>query len=251
MGSKAWARNVIERIVARFGYELRVAGTPPCGYEPFLRRIVAAGIQPATVFDVGVGTGTPWLYAAFPQAHFVLVEPQAIFEPTLKRLCASMDAEYHLVGVGESEKQLPLYKLPDSATGSSFLPPNAYNEQHWGKSECAAESLRIVPLDSFADRKAPFLLKIDTEGYELEVLRGSRKILEQTDVIVLEVGITQRQVGEPDLIEIGAFLKDAGFRLVDFPTLVQERPGGALVYADVALCTPGGSVFDVCKGHEA
>src|SRR5687767_1502759 len=42
-------------------------------------RLVAAlaryGIRPATVFDIGVAFGTPWLYEGFPQATLVLVDP--------------------------------------------------------------------------------------------------------------------------------------------------------------------------------
>jgi hypothetical protein len=33
------------------------------------------GLSPATVIDVGVGPGTPELYAAFPGVRLVLVEP--------------------------------------------------------------------------------------------------------------------------------------------------------------------------------
>ena len=35
------------------------------------------GLKPDVVLDIGVDTGTPSLYAAFPNAHFVLVDPRA------------------------------------------------------------------------------------------------------------------------------------------------------------------------------
>ena len=228
------SRAVIERLIARFGYELKTVGSPPCGYSGFLRRMVEAGIQPRTVFDVGVGNGTPWLYAAFPQAHFVLIEPQSEFEPTLREICGRIDAEYHLVGVGSKEQHLPIYRLLNSPTGSSFLPPNADTEQRWGASEKSGE-LHVVPLDTWREQPGPYFVKIDTEGFEFEVLRGAVKVLEQTDVVLMEVAITERQDGEPDLIEIGAFMKDNGFRLIDFPVLTQQSRGGPLLYVDVAF----------------
>lgn len=239
MGIKRFSRKAIERFVTHFGYELRNAGSPPCGYSNFLRRVTGAGVKPATVFDIGVGHGTPWLYAAFPQAHFVLLEPQKRFEPDLKRICGSIDAEYRLVGVGRDEQDLPMYELLNSPTGSSFLQPNAHTDQVWGPSEQSAQHLHVIPLDSYCGLHGPFFVKIDTEGFELEVLRGATKILEQTDVVLLEVAIAARQTGEPDLIDIGMLMKSRGFRLIDFPTLVQQSLNGPLAYADVAFARQG------------
>ncbi|MFC5583262.1 FkbM family methyltransferase [Rhodanobacter terrae] len=234
MGIRGILRTAAERLIARFGYELKIVGSPPSGYSGFLRRMVEAGVQPRTVFDIGVGNGTPWLYEAFPQAHFVLIEPQREFEPELQEICRRIDAEYHLVGVGSKEQHLPIYRLLSSPTGSSFLPPNAENEQRWGASEKSGE-IHVVPLDTYRELQGPFFVKIDTEGFELEVLRGAVKILEQTDVVLMEVAILKRQEGEPDLIEIGAFMKSNGFRLIDFPVLTQQKTGGPLLYVDVAF----------------
>ena len=235
MGIKTLSRTVIEHLVARFGYELKIVGSPPCGYSSFLRRMVDAGVRPRTVFDIGVGNGTPWLYTAFPQAHFVLIEPQKEFESALQSICRRIDGEYHLVGVGSREQNLPIYRLPNSPTGSSFLPPNADTDQRYGASEKSGDDIHIVPLDTYSELPGPFFVKIDTEGFELEVLRGAVKVLEQTDVVLMEVAITERQVGEPDLIEIGMFMKSNGFHLIDFPVLAQQGMDGSLLYVDAAF----------------
>jgi FkbM family methyltransferase len=235
MRPKALSKKLIQHAVGRFGYELKIIGTPPCGYAGFLGRMKREGVRPATVFDVGVGRGTPWLYSAFPEAHFVLIEPQVEFEPFLEQICQRMDAEYHLVGVGSRDEYRSIYRLLSSSTGSSFLQPNSDNEQIWGASEESVTKLHVVPLDSYSDLPGPYFLKIDTEGFELEVLRGATKVLDKTEVVLMETAISKRQVGEPDLIEIGSFMKDHGFRLIDFPVLTQQAAGGALLYVDVAF----------------
>ena len=241
MGIKTVARSILGQVAEHYGYELRIIGSPPCGYSHFLRRVTEVGVLPRTVFDVGVGKGTPWLYEAFPQAHFVLIEPQKEFEPALREICNHMDAEYHLVGVGSSERYQPIYRLLGSPTGSSFLPPTSFNEQLWGASE-ASEELHIIPLDAYHTLPDPFFLKIDTEGYELEVLRGAAKVLAKTDVVLMEVAIMERQVGEPDLVEIATFMKGNGFCLIDFPVLSQRGTNGPLVYVDVAFARVGSSL---------
>lgn len=242
MSIRRLPRKWIERVVAHYGYELKEVGAPPCGYDTFLARVRASGFRPRTVFDVGVGHGTPWLYNGFPGSHFVLLEPQREFSESMERICYRIDAEYHLVGVGRCKQQLPLYRLLNSSTGSSFLKPNAHTDQAWGKSERSHDYMQIVPLDDYADRPGPYFLKIDTEGYELEVLRGAQKVLDQTDVVLLEVAFTPRQDGEPDLCDIGAFMRSRGFRLIDFPNLVQKSTHGSLVYGDVAFARIGSAV---------
>lgn len=239
MGVKTLSRMAIQRLVRPFGYELKVIGSPPCGYAEFLHRVAQFGIEPRVVFDVGVGNGTPWLYAAFPHAHFVLLEPQSRFEPILKDICNRLDAEYQLVGVGAMDDYRPIYNLLNSPTGSSFLKPNTENEARWGSSEQSTETLHIVPLDSYATRQGPFFLKIDTEGFELEVLRGATQVLRQTDVVLLEAAVAARQADEPGLIEVGAFMQQQGFALIDFPMLTQKSKNGSLLYVDAAFARPG------------
>lgn len=241
MRIKTVARGLTERVVAKFGYELRIVGAPPRGFDNFLGFVKNRGFQPRTVFDIGVGYGTPWLYEAFPGAHFVLIEPQVQFEPVLKGICQRLDAEYHLVGVGETEQNLPLYRLPGSPTGSSFLPPSKHAEKIWGAFERSGDTMSIVRLDRYRDQAGPFLVKIDTEGFELEVLRGAGDVLAKTDLLLMEVAVIERQKGEADLIEIGTVLKENGFRLMDIPVLTQQSVSGPLLYMDVAFARTGGT----------
>lgn len=240
MKGKSIARGILERIIGHYGYSLKIDGSPPRGFTNFFTYIRKTGFQPGTVFDVGVGNGTPWLYEAFPMAHFVLIEPQIEFETSIKRLCKQMNAEYHRVAAGETESNLALYRLSNSPTGSSFLPPSEQATNIWGSFNQSEETIPIVQLDTFKDRSEPFLLKIDTEGFELKVLQGATKVLEKAELVLMEVAIAERQVGEADLIEIGVVMKENGFRLIDIPMLTQQSVHGPLLYIDVAFARIGG-----------
>lgn len=80
--------------------------------------------------------------------------------------------------------------------------------------DCACKTtMHITTLDTYcAEKKISQIdfLKIDTEGYELEVLRGASQILTQTNIVQFEYGGTY-----PDnhitLGEVHAFLKAKGF----------------------------------------
>jgi hypothetical protein len=58
------------------------------------------------------------------------------------------------------------------------------------------------------------LLKVDVEGAELDVLRGAKKTLERTKVLVLEIcwGVPFTQ-NASDYVEVLQFMKEKGFTL--------------------------------------
>ena len=59
--------------------------------------------------------------------------------------------------------------------------------------------IEVTTLDKFLEShpglKRPLLLKIDTEGYELNVIRGGAAFLRQTDVVIAEVSVAERLSG--------------------------------------------------------
>jgi FkbM family methyltransferase len=55
------------------------------------------------------------------------------------------------------------------------------------------------------------LLKIDTEGSEMDVLRSVGELLDKTDVVLIEMSIFRRNRG--NIFAVGSFLEARGFRL--------------------------------------
>jgi hypothetical protein len=75
------------------------------------------------------------------------------------------------------------------------------------------QKVRVERLDSFPEIiESPALLKIDVQGFELEVLKGADKLLQRFQAVVLEVSHAELYHGAPTPDELAAFLDDAGFR---------------------------------------
>lgn len=75
------------------------------------------------------------------------------------------------------------------------------------------------------------LMKVDVQGYELEVFKGGKSALEHTKIVVAEVMFFEHYRGQPVFGDIYGYLKDSGFRLRAMAGWVYDRKGLAL-FAD-------------------
>ena len=77
------------------------------------------------------------------------------------------------------------------------------------------ETVPISTLDTYLKSNpivAPFI-KIDTQGYEMEVLKGAPTLLGKASGVQVELSIAPLYDGQPDLMEMFAFIKQAGFTI--------------------------------------
>jgi FkbM family methyltransferase len=229
------AKNVVSSIVGRFGYELKDKGLPPLGLEGFVSYLRSRSFRPDTVIDVGVGHGTPWLYDGFPEAHFKLFEALDVFVPDMERICKQHNAIYHLTALGAERGFLDIdmnMQAPTSSTMAGFS--RALSTRANAGVEIQRKRVEIQRLDDFKFN-GKILLKLDVEGFELNVFRGAQKTLAQTEVIISEVSVRQRFIAD---VSFGTFVSQVeamGFTLVDFPDLTPVRRGGVLSYVDAAF----------------
>ncbi len=190
------------------------------------------GFAPATVVDVGAAGGTDALYDAFPDAYHVLIEPLAEFEGDLARLVSAQGGEYLLVAVGAEEGRRTFHVDGDMLEKSSFHVriPELASEEPPDERE-----IRITTLDRLWEErgwKGPFGLKLDTKGFDDEVILGAPKLLEQTEFVVTEVPITKRFSDGSDFFAFVALLHAHGFVLYDVLTMARTVDLRKMLYMD-------------------
>lgn len=213
-------RNRINRLLRR--YNLRIEDTGP--FRPrkdrSLRLLRKAGLRPSTVFDVGVYIGgTPSLYQAFPAAKHVLIEPVPYFREDITRLSEELaDAECIWAAASNYEGTAKIDVKPDLK--------HAHLVDGTSDSDIDVD---VVRLDRLTDRKGytpPYLIKVDVDGREIDVLEGASDMLDQTDCVILEA--TTEQI----LPRLG-FMRQKGFRLWDIVDLCYA--GDPLWQVDLVL----------------
>jgi FkbM family methyltransferase len=82
------------------------------------------------------------------------------------------------------------------------------------------EEVTITTLNESLPKDKPIsIIKIDVQGYELEVLKGADSVLKRTSIIVLEVNNHDYYVGSPKYYDIDQYLRNKNFILYDiFPS---------------------------------
>src|SRR4029077_806965 len=65
----------------------------------------------------------------------------------------------------------------------------------------------IVHLCSDSNFVGPYLMKVDVQGAELQVLAGATHTLQQTEVVILEVTLFGTMIGGPQLSDTVARMK--------------------------------------------
>ena len=79
------------------------------------------GFEPRTIFDIGVAAGTPDLYAAFPNAHFVLVDPTKESRIHMERIARRLDATIFNIALGDHDGQVEIATRPDDINGATIF----------------------------------------------------------------------------------------------------------------------------------
>ena len=221
----------VNRVLEIFGLRLLRTNMPARSFGLFFKHLKSLGFEFRTVIDVGVAFGTPAIYRAFPRARYFLVEPVAECRPVLEELKQRLNAEYFLVVAG-AENGEATFNVHADISGSSMF------SQAEGKA-LDGETRRIAMrrLDSLLPEtlERPVFLKVDTQGAEIEVLKGLGKRIGEIDLLVLEATLMPLRNGIPQFADIVRFCDEAGFAVYDLLEGHMRALDGALAQIDVAF----------------
>lgn len=175
---------------------------------------------PRTVLDVGAHDGeiSGQLSCLFRPAFVGLVEPLPQMAKVLRsRSFASRQLVFECA-LGSQSGEAILNVLA-SLPSSSLLEPAEGLEAlfHRPMEQVQSVQVPIRTLDSVFEEcrlDQLDLLKIDVQGYELQVFQGGLRTLAHTRMVVTEVSFFEHYLHQPQFVDIYVFLRGQGFELL-------------------------------------
>ncbi len=233
---RAAARGALHRA----GIEVRRTrgGGPRRTLPEVLAHLRSLGLAPGTIVDVGVARGTPELYAAFPGLPVLLVEPLAEHEDDLKAICAQRPGSAYALAAGgpaPGSLEIAVHRVPACSSVLGDRDPDGTPAER-----------RTVPVARVDDlvanhgMRGPFVVKVDVEGAELQVLEGARETLAHTDLVLLEVSFFKLVPQGAELADVVAWMREAGFSAYDVYHGHLRPLDGALAQVDLAFVRDDG-----------
>ena len=201
-----------------------------------LSNLAKCGFRPTVIWDVGAYEGEWSLLAKgiFPRARIWMFEPQQSKRTILERLSSASPQQLSYIRAlcgAEAKEEVAFYQ---NETVSSVL-------TEWEKPSGAYEAMAMTTLDLLCNGSRvdlPDLIKLDVQGYELEVLKGASHVMDvhPPEVLVLEVSLIDINKGAPLWSEVDRWLSNLGYRLYDICTLMRRPSDNALWQVDGIYC---------------
>ena len=172
------------------------------------------------VLDVGANDGGfgRSLLASGYRGRLISFEPQAAEHDRLRR-AAARHAGWDVAprtAVGDRVGQLTLHVAGNSLSSSLLPMLEAHRAAAPDSAYTGTEVVPVQRLDALVSvddvRRQPTLLKIDTQGYEAQVLDGAEALLPHLRGVYLELSLEAMYAGQQLFDALHARLQGAGFR---------------------------------------
>jgi len=235
------AKNALKRLFRICGLEVRRLRTSNSEYQVLKDVLRASGAQVVVdvganlgqfaqlVFEVGF-RGTVVSFEAQPDVHRELIRRAAAKSGPARWVvadCCALGSATGTIEMNISENSLSSSLLPMKREHADAAPTSRY---------VCKKVVKLVRLDDVAagviPADAPLLLKIDTQGYEGEVLKGAEQVLARSVAVHLELSLLPLYEEAPSLVELVTYLESRGFELFGLLPVFRDDRDGRLLQVD-------------------
>jgi FkbM family methyltransferase len=200
--------------------------------------LVRQGTIPKTVIDVGANVGQFAVASAriFPEVTVHSFEPEPTSLAKLRLNVRNLDCVHvYPVALGKESGEV-MFHVNSHSHSSSVLP---LGEVHRAAFPCARQIYDIKVAMSTLDQElavvsleAPVLLKLDVQGYELQVLEGASDTLRKVDYVLLETSFRPMYEGERTFMTVVRAMEGYGFEFLRPIAWLDDPRNGEVLQMD-------------------
>lgn len=245
-----WFKREVRKFLSKKGYAV-ISGLGSGAY-PYSRNTQAgvvkfaidSGLTCGTVIDIGAGTGTESLLDNFTSATFVLIEPNFEFSEKLNNVKQNRKAQTYVFNelLASEEKETKFFQHDDKF-GNTI-----YEEQETSLNANfvirKTKNLDNLVSEIEKDLKTPFFLKLDTQGSEIDILKGGYGVIQKTEAILIETSLHQFFKEGPLFYDVVLYLDKMGFRLIDIADVTYRPIDGKLGQLDCLFVKKSSAMFN-------
>ena len=165
------------------------------------------------VIQIGAHIGQEYnLYKELDIKHMAFFEPQKqIFEKLSNHISESNNIKLYNIALGNKKGSIKMYIDSYKQQSSSILKPKKHLNQYPHIEFHNEQNVGIDKLDNIIQSKLYNFISMDVQGYELEVLKGSKNILHNIDYIQTEVNRDELYKNCAQVNELDSFLDEYKF----------------------------------------
>lgn len=223
--SVAFAKSLLKSISPIFFKKLmfklgNYLGNDVFGYnfnntESTLVRLSTKGFHPEYVIDIGAYTGewTLMTRQIFPTSKILMIEPQISCRERLSNIVneSNNNTYYSNSLLGAIDNRTVDFN--ESANASSIYEMNSDVTSYKQSKVLVTLDTVLLSYPAFIKSK---LIKLDVQGYEIEILKGSSSVLKNTEFILMEVSLIDIYKNSPLIYDVFLFMQKSGYYVYDF-----------------------------------
>ena len=178
-----------------------------------LEEVRDLGINPKSILDIGAHTGQfhGWSKRVWPDVGVFMIEANPLHKDTLNKLAMVNGDSSLIAALGDEVREVTFYTRSDKPQTEG----NSYYKEHnyWDIPQLVQESKVILKrLDDIFEDDAVFdLIKVDTQGSELDILKGGKNLVSRASAIILEVSYIEYNEGAHNQQETLDYMEEIGF----------------------------------------
>jgi len=200
------------------------------------------GFKPRSVLDVGASNG-PWTHTCakvFPDSTYYMVEalPQLHANP----IQPHDGNQWHIfpvaLGSAEGEVTMSVPKDRYGVYGASAL-------SFSNNKDTDSVKVPLTTIDTLvaAGKMAvPDLVKLDVQGFELEVVSGGNCLWGKTEFFIVETSLYRFWPGAPLVLDVMKYFDERGYALFDHAGEFRGAKGGKLEQIDLVFVNRSGAM---------
>lgn len=236
----------MQKIFNAFGYKIYKLNAPTVVYknnatftmQAAIKRCVARGLKVNTVIDVGASDGR-WSKACMndiPNANYLLVEAQQAHKNGLDKLKQEcLNVEYVIAAAGKENGTIYF----DNTNLFGGLASETKSKNNFTE-------VPMISLDTVVQKrqlKPPYLLKLDTHGFEVPILEGAKELLKRAELVIIETYNYKLTDDSLKYFEMCNYMEQLGFSSIEMVDLMLREYDNSFWQMDTFFIPSSSKLF--------